>query len=188
MEENAERKQQRSAGVAGREALSREERDALSGKIVARILTSDWWKTADTVLAYRAVKGEVSLEGLIPAARAEGKRLLYPLCLGPGEMIALLPGEDAWKKGAFGILEPIREKSVEISPESIDLLLCPCTAFDEEGRRMGMGGGYYDRFLPRCRGHIAAVAFEAQKCERIAAEDWDVPMERVYTEAGEYPQ
>ena len=182
-----ERRLQRSAGIAGRDGLGAEERNKRSAAIVSRIVESDWWRDARTVLSYRAVKGEVSLEGLREAAEEQGKKLLYPLCLDPGEMIALLPGENAWKKGAFGIWEPVREFSEEIAPENIDLLLCPCSAFDEEGRRMGMGGGYYDRYLPRCRGHIAAVAFEAQKCVRIAAEDWDVAMERVYTEAGVYP-
>lgn len=44
----------------------------------------------------------------------------------------------------------VREKSELVLPEKIDLVICPCTVFDEEGSRMGMGAGYYDRFLPLC--------------------------------------
>ena len=188
MEEKERRSGQRRAGIEGRDALTADERRQRSGHIVERILASDWWRESRTVLSYRAVRGEVDLSGLETAAREQGKRLCYPLCLSPGEMIALWPGGDAWKKGKFGIWEPVRERSVEVRPEELDLLLCPCTAFDDGGGRMGMGGGYYDRYLPRCKGHIAAVAFEAQRAGRIDAAPWDVPMGRVYTENGVYPE
>ena len=62
-------------------------------------------------------------------------------------MAALAPkGEDAWREGSYGIMEPVMEKSQMVQPEDIDLILCPCTAFDEDCNRMGMGGGYYDRY------------------------------------------
>ena len=52
----------------------------------------------------------------------------------------------------------------------------------------GNGRWAKERGLPRCKGHIAAVAFEAQRAGRIDAAPWDVPMERVYTENGVYPE
>ena len=116
------------------------------------------------------------------------KRLVYPLCISKTEMIALEPlGEDSWKDGYCGIREPVREKSVEIRPEEIDLVICPCTVFDEAGGRMGMGAGFYDRYLPRCtNAHIVAVAFEAQKADCVPMEPWDRPMELVFTEKAVY--
>ena len=87
----------------------------------------------------------------------------------------------------FGIMEPVREKSMEIPPEEIDLVICPCTVFDENCGRMGMGAGFYDRYLAKCvNAHIAAVAFEVQKADSIPMEPWDKPMEMVFTEAGIY--
>ena len=73
--------------------------------------------------------------------------------------------------------------SREIPPDQIDLVVCPGTAFDPACRRMGMGGGYYDRFLPKCtRARIVMVAFEAQKVDEIPADAWDQPVEQVFTE------
>ena len=55
--------------------------------------------------------------------------------------------------------------------------------------RMGMGAGYYDRFLPKCtRADIVGVAFEAQKAEVLPADPWDRPMDIIYTEKRSYPK
>ena len=178
------RDEQRAAGKAARRGLSPQERAAFSRAIVEAIAASEEWKQAKTVLSYRAVGAEADLSGLETYAAAEGKQLCYPLCTAPGEMIALLPlSAESWHVGSFGITEPLRERSRELPPEELDLVLCPCTAFDSAGRRMGMGGGYYDRYLPLCKNaRITAVAFSAQGCDELASEPWDVPMERVFTE------
>ena len=182
------RKELRKSKIQARNSLSPEERERLSAIISEKIATSEVFQRAKTVLIYRATKGEVRLDALEKADEAAGKRLIYPLCISDSEMISLLPeDENAWKPGYFGIMEPVREKSEEISPEEIDLVICPCTAFDENCGRMGMGAGFYDRYLAKCvNAHIAAVAFEVQKADSIPMEPWDKPMEMVFTEAGTY--
>ena len=197
-----ERQTLRKSRIAARDALSAEERDYLSKSIVSRILASPVFRQAKTILIYKGIRGEVRLEALEEAvgigaagsseeaehADFAEKRLVYPLCISKTEMIALEPlGEDSWKDGYCGIREPVREKSVEIRPEEIDLVICPCTVFDEAGGRMGMGAGFYDRYLPRCtNAHIVAVAFEAQKADCVPMEPWDRPMELVFTEKAVY--
>lgn len=168
--------------IQAREALQPEVRREFSAAIVQRLALLPEYQAAETVMLYRAVKGEVSLDGL------SGKRFVWPLCIGEGEMIALLPeNERAWQKGYCGIPEPVRQRSREIAPEEIDLVICPCTVFDPACRRMGMGKGFYDRFLPRCeRARFIAVAFEAQKTEQLTASPWDVPMDAVVTEKAVY--
>lgn len=135
-------------------------------------------------MLYRAVRGEVCLDTL----QACGKRLVYPLCVSATEMTALLPrGKNAWAAGRHGIPEPIPERSLTVAPEEIDLVICPCTVFDEACRRMGMGAGYYDRFLPQCSGAvIAAAAFECQKTAAVPVRPWDIPMDCVFTEKSIY--
>ena len=197
-----ERQNLRKSRIAARDALSAEERDRLSKSIVSRILASPVFRQAKTILIYKGIRGEVRLEALEEAvgigaagsseeaehADFAEKRLVYPLCISKTEMIALEPlGEDSWKDGYCGIREPVREKSVEIRPEEIDLVICPCTVFDEAGGRMGMGAGFYDRYLPRCtNAHIVAVAFEAQKADCVPMEPWDRPMDLVFTEKAVY--
>ena len=182
------RKELRKTKIHARDSLSSDERQQLSALISERVATSELYKKAKTVLIYRATRGEVRLENLEEAKESEGKRLAFPLCISNSDMIALLPdGDNAWESGYCGIMEPIREKSVEIPPTEIDLVICPCTVFDEKCGRMGMGAGFYDRYIEKCvNADIVAVAFEVQKAEYIPMEPWDKPMEAVFTEEAVY--
>lgn len=175
----------RKDAISARDGLSAEQRQEMSDKIAERIAASREFKDAEIIMLYKGVRGEVRLERLEQIAERTGKRLVYPLCTGPGEMIALEPRKEdgAWRKGAYGIMEPVLQHSEKIKPEEIDFVICPCTAFDEKGHRMGMGAGYYDRFLPHCvKATVVAAAFEVQKAEAVPIDEWDYPMERVFTE------
>ena len=175
----------RRAGIQVREGMRPDERAEKSALAARRIAESDVFAGARTVMIYNSVRGELSLESLTTHPAAEGKRFAYPLCVSRTEMKAYAPG--AWKTGVFGIREPVPELSREIDPERIDLVICPCTVFDVSGSRIGMGAGYYDRFLPLCLGaSVVAAAFEAQKALRIPARPWDCPVETIFTDQAVY--
>ena len=168
-----------------RAALSPQERAEKSARAVERLAASEAFRQARTVMLYDHVGGELSLDSLLTHPAAAGKRFCYPLCVSRTEMIAMVPG--AWRSGAYGIREPVRELSEEVPPEDIDLVVCPGTAFDPACNRMGMGGGYYDRYLPRCvNARIVMAAFEVQKVEAVPTDEWDQPVEAVFTEAAVY--
>ena len=179
---------QRRQGIRARKALPPAERQDADAAIVREILESEAYRAAKTVMSYVAVRGEVDLHALQADAEAQGKRLVYPFCTSGTEMEALLPaGPSAWRKGMYDIPEPVPERSEVIDPREIDLVLCPCTAFDAECRRMGMGAGYYDRFLPMCtHAAVMAVAYETQKQPALSAGAWDYPMDAVITQRNVY--
>ncbi len=183
-----DKKKIRRIALTARRTMSPEERKDASKAITDLIAASDVFRMAETVLIYKAMPDEVDLGFLTCLPDAEGKRFCYPRVIGEGHMTALLPcGPDSWGKGSFGITEPDEAKSLPVSPEDIDLVLCPCTAFDNSMGRLGMGGGYYDRFLPKClNAVIAAVAFETQKVEAVPKEDTDIRMDMVFTEKAVY--
>ncbi len=170
--------------IDARNALTAIEREELSERICKHILGSERFKRAKTVMLYKATRGEVRLDALETVAETMGKKLCYPLCVSDGEMIALSPkDEKSWTEGYYGILEPIRERSEEIQSKDIDLVICPCTVFDEQGERIGMGAGFYDRFLSKCNNAvIVAVAFECQRTKRVPTQKWDIRMDKIYTE------
>lgn len=174
----------RKTKIQARKAISDIDREKNSRLIANRIMESAAFQNASIIMSYKAVLGEVSLEILHLLAAKSNKKIVYPYCVNEMEMIALFPEtSDAWKIGRFGILEPIPEKSTIVSPEEIDLVLCPCTAFDEQGNRIGMGSGYYDRFLEKCsKAKTAAAAFEVQKVTPISVASWDRAMDMVFTE------
>lgn len=183
------RKWQRKDRIHARESISFKERAVYNHAIAQRIADSSEYKTAHTILSYMALCGEADLRELNELAARQGKHIIYPYCISTTEMIALSPrGPESWSVGHYGILEPIPEKSDVVSPADIDLVLCPCTAFDSAGNRMGMGAGYYDRYLEKCVGVVtAAVAFECQKLPRVSVAPWDKPMQKIFTEATTYP-
>ena len=166
--------------IRARENLSPAEREMYSLRAAERIVSLPEFREASVVMLYRAVRGEMDLDMLPAHPAAAGKRFAYPRCTGPEEMEALIPA--GWEKGAFGIPEP-SEGSEAVPPESIGLVVCPGTAFDDRGGRLGMGAGYYDRFLPKCVNAVFAMAaFEAQRAENLPQDETDVPMDIIVTE------
>jgi 5-formyltetrahydrofolate cyclo-ligase len=139
------------------------------------------------------------VRALADAALAAGKTVAWPYCpqREGGEMLALAAhlayaahlekaqDDSAWAKDACGIPAPDPARARQIDPAEIDLVLVPGTAFDRAGGRVGMGAGFYDRYLPRCtRAFWLGVAFEAQLVERAAAGPLDARMDAVATERG----
>ena len=110
----AEKESVRKQALRARAGLSDEEREAKSAAAVERIAALSWFRAARTVMLYRAVHGELSLETLPAHPAAAGKRFVYPRCVSRTEMEAMLPG--GWKPGAFGI--PVSAVPV---PVAIDL-------------------------------------------------------------------
>ena len=172
--------------IKAREAIPSFYRIEKSAAIVDRIIGTEIFRKAEIVMIYRAVRGEVRLD-LLPV-RVPEKKYVYPLCVENNEMRALLPGSsESWRIGPFRIPEPDPAASEEIPPDRIDLVICPCTSFDKECNRLGMGGGYYDRFLPKCRNAaVVGAAFEAQRAEIVPCGLLDRRMDGVITEEGIY--
>ena len=175
----------RSRKIKARNALTEEERAAKSEDICAAVAGTGNWKNARRILMYKWTRGEVRLDRLEQIGEEQGKELIYPLCISDTEMVAVLPGPgaDAWKSGYCGILEPDPDRGTVIPPEDIDLVVCPCSSFDEDCNRMGMGGGFYDRYLPGCtHADYIAAAFEVQKSVGIPVGRYDIPVDCVVTE------
>ena len=179
-----ERRELRKSRIAARDALTPTERAEKSKAICEKILASEEYRNADKILIYSAIRGEVSLSALENDPSTKEKTIAYPLVLGARQMIALVPnGEEGMVEGFHGIKEPDRNNSTEIAPEDFDLIICPCTAFDEQLGRMGMGAGYYDTYLEACKNaKVVAVAFECQKADSVMRQEWDKPMDKVFTE------
>ena len=178
---------QRKAGIAARRALSDTERTRSNAALCARIMALDCFKKAENILLYAAFGGEADLSALAVEAARQGKTPAYPVCGEGFSLTAAVPGPDGWEVGAYGIRTPVLERAALVRPEALDLVLVPCTAFDAACRRVGMGKGYYDRYLPRCRNAVAlGVAFEAQRVPEAAADEQDRRLDGFVTERKVY--
>jgi 5-formyltetrahydrofolate cyclo-ligase len=187
-EEQQTKAAQRAAGKAARRALGEAYRAEACRALCAQIAQSEVFRRARTILLYRAVGSEADVRALADAAAAAGKTVAWPYCprREGGEMLAYAPqGDSPWAKDACGIPAPDPAHARCVAPEEIDLVLVPGTAFDRAGGRVGMGAGFYDRYLPRCtHAFRLGIAFEAQLVARAAAGEQDARMDAVATERG----
>lgn len=183
-----DKKSQRIAAKQARSAMGATAREAASAEICAKLQALPGIAEQRVIFSYMAMPEEVSLHGFHEWAISKGIALAFPVTQGGGVMEALSPDWPCqWERDRYGILIPPMKASRVILPEEIGLIIVPCVAFDEDCRRLGYGGGYYDRFFVRCPQALrVAVAFEAQKLPRISMEEYDVPMQAVLTEKAIY--
>ena len=184
----AEEKQaQRAAGRAARKALDAPQRAAANAALCRRVLELDAYRTAHTLLLYAAFGGEADLAAVAAEAARQGKTVAYPVCDEGFTLTAAVPSADGWAMGQYGIRTPVLERSALLQPEQLDLVLVPCTAFDAGCYRVGMGKGYYDRYLPYCtRAVKIGIALEVQRVPRAAVDAHDQRLDAFVTERGIY--
>lgn len=171
-----------------RRSIDSETLTRLSSELCRRMWDNDTLQKAGIIMSYMALPGEPQLDALHKAILQSGKKLCFPRCLGKGIMEAYLPFDaSAFETGSLGIKEPIPGRSLLIPPEEIGLIICPCLGFDSSCRRLGQGGGYYDRFIPRAENAaVICAAFELQRVPVVPAEAFDRPVDAVFTELKVY--
>lgn len=135
---------------------------------------------------YMALSGEADPTILMAQLAARGYRLAVPRVAGkhaPLSFHAYAPGHEL-APGAYGIAEP-DPAAPRLDPH---VLLVPLLGFDAAGRRLGYGGGYYDRTLEalRAQGPVQAIgiAYAGQEVAVLPTESFDMPLDAVLTEKG----
>ncbi len=105
---------------------------------------------AKTIAFYVAQEGEIDLLPLMLYCLQQGRQCYLPVLDSPGEnklsFAEWVPGQ-AMSQNKFGIAEPVVPHHRLLSVTEMDLIFMPLVAFDADGNRLGMGGGYYDRTL-----------------------------------------
>ena len=187
MDITAQKAAQRRAGITARKALPDTVRAAANAALCARIAALPCFQNAEKILVYAAFGGEVDLAALVETALRLGKTVAYPVCGENFSLTAVVPGPGGWETGAYGIRTPVLEGAVLLPPETLDLVLVPCTAFDARCFRVGMGKGYYDRYLPGCTKAVTlGAALEAQRVPHAAVDAHDQRLNGFITEGGIY--
>jgi 5-formyltetrahydrofolate cyclo-ligase len=149
-----------------------------------RILALPELRGAATVLLYAAAAWEVPTDELSQTLARRGLKLLFPRVVEPELELCRANALADLVPGYRGIREPVPDAST-LPPEEVDLFVIPGMLFDRNGRRLGRGGGHYDRLLARARRDACRVGLcYAQRVVReIPAAAWDVRMHVVVTEA-----
>lgn len=143
-----------------------------------------------TIAAYLPTKAEPPITEALTQLHGDGHRILVPV-VRPGRTLAWVEWDPqvAHPLNSMGIAEPEGE---EYGPEAFiaaDIRLVPALAYGQNGRRLGQGGGYYDRLLPKLaektlREATVGVVFSDEVYETIPFDTWDATLHRVLTENG----
>lgn len=183
MDVGAEKRRLRSEALRRVDAMRPTQRALEEELVTAAIQDAPEWRAAATVLLYRNLPGEFSTVGLANGAWRAGKRVALPRVTGPGQLALheVRTWTDLRPGGAFGIHEPAASLPA-VEPPEVDLAVVPGVAWTREGRRLGRGGGFYDRLVPRLR--LAwGVGFDIQVMAALPLEPHDAAVARLWTAA-----
>ena len=142
-------------------------------------------QNAQHIALYVSFDGEISTEKLIKTLWAQDKQVYLPVLhpFNPNHLLFLryLP-DTLMLKNKFGIWEPKLNVQNVLPLKELDILFTPLVAFDKQGNRLGMGGGFYDRTLQHWQKSSfipVGLAHQCQQVEQLPTEVWDVPLHQI---------
>ena len=142
-------------------------------------------RNAQHIALYVSFDGEISTDKLIKTLWAQGKQVYLPVLhpFNPNHLLFLryLP-DTPMLKNKFSIWEPRLNVQNVLPLDELDILFTPLVAFDKQGNRLGMGGGFYDRTLQHWQKSPfipVGLAHQCQQVEQLPTEVWDVPLHQI---------
>jgi len=170
---------------ARRAAVSRAEAHTAAAEVARRVLALDAVAAAPRVALYASVGDELPTGPLLEALRAAGCTPLFPRCVGRTLEFAAAERFEDLALGRYGVPEP---SGPAVALGTADAVVVPGLAFDGAGRRVGRGGGYYDRAFPpgAAAPFLVGVGFDVQRVAEVPAGPADRRMDAVVTERGTF--
>lgn len=156
--------------------------DELSPQVLGHIAGWEPARSAETILLYLPMPGELDLSGLGDGVvRA---RLLITRTP-PDGPLTVHPMDVPLERHRYGFMQPVAD-APRVEPETIDVALVPGRAFDRGGNRLGRGAGYYDTLLSGLKPHalLVGVCPSALIASRLPTAEHDVPMTYLGSELG----
>ncbi|MCS1352118.1 5-formyltetrahydrofolate cyclo-ligase [Mechercharimyces sp. CAU 1602] len=172
-----------------RNQMEKQEAKKGSHAVCMHLLESPEYEEAQTILYYMSFRQEVDLCVAIERSWEDGKKVVLPRTdpLNKKMILYSLTDFTQLEEGAYGIWEPSARAENKVAPDLVELAIVPGLAFDQQGFRLGYGGGYYDRFfaedLPLDCIRMGA-AYPWQIVETVYAESHDEPLHQVLTSEG----
>jgi 5-formyltetrahydrofolate cyclo-ligase len=172
-----------------RKSLAPEEAREKSTQIAMQLNSLPEYRAAKSVLFYvSSKKNEVDTHMLITEAFARDTRVLVPVTDFDNQslLIAEIKAMEELVPARFGLLEPSPDALRLASAKDAGIIIVPGVAFDRRGRRVGFGGGYYDRLLSTATVPSVALSYEGQLVEEAPVDSHDIPVDIIVTERAIY--
>jgi 5-formyltetrahydrofolate cyclo-ligase len=176
---------------ARRRSLTAAEHALRSNLAASAITRLAAFKSGARIALYLPFDRETDTAALLLAARRRGILVFVPVVSDlRHRRLCFFALAGRTRRGVFGISVPHR-KGREVAPRWFDLIVVPLVGIDGEGRRLGMGGGFYDRALAFRRHRrywkgprLVGLGFECQRTDRVFAEVHDARLDSLATESG----
>ncbi|MBA0206039.1 5-formyltetrahydrofolate cyclo-ligase [Pectobacterium aroidearum] len=185
----ASRQQIRQAVRQHRRLLTPEQQALFAQQACERVMAHPKIIRAESVAVFLSFDGELDTSPLIQQLWQQGKRVYLPV-LHPfraGHLLFLRYAPDTeLVRNRLKIMEPCLDVRQVLPLPQLDILLTPLVAFDHQGQRLGMGGGFYDRTLQyrnqMSRGpYPIGLAHDCQQVDALPVESWDIPLPEIIT-------
>jgi 5-formyltetrahydrofolate cyclo-ligase len=170
-------------------ALAPDYRRRSDARICAHLIALPEYRAARQLLAYSALKDEVSLSALFERAERDDKAIFLPVADATARTVSFLRWSIAQplRRSSLGVLEPSCAAASAGAPERLrSIVLVPGRAFDRGGGRLGRGGGFYDRALDELAGFglVVGVAYAVQLLASVPVGPLDRHVDAVVSEQG----
>ena len=165
--------------LARRSALPADQRSAAGTLIRDAVLAEPQVQMAGTIAVYYSIGSEPGTHGLVFALHKRGSYVLLPVLRPDGDLDwASYEGPDSMVPGPRGLLEPGEPPRGVDAVARADAVLVPALAVDGAGRRLGRGGGSYDRALARVGSLVPLIAlvYDDELVEHVPTEGHDIPV------------
>lgn len=168
--------------------LSIDQRSDIEKLLQHHLLSSEIWKNSKMIGITMSQDFEWDTKPIIEAAWNESKSICVPKCYPKQNKLKFYEIESfvQLEKNFYDLLEPNPNQTRYIKQNLIDLLIVPGLLFDKRGFRIGFGGGYYDRFLVNYNNTTVSLASSKQLVKKIPSEKFDIPVQHIITEKGQY--
>lgn len=170
-----------------RNALTNKQQASAAQDVLKQAIDYKVFNDCSRVGIYLTNEGELDTQPLIYYLWAQGKEVYLPVLhpFSKGYLLFLrYSSSTAMKANTYGILEPVLDVTTLCPIAQLDLVLTPLVAFDEQGNRMGMGGGFYDRTIQGIANkqtRLIGLAHDCQKTVSLPIQVWDIPLPEVLT-------
>lgn len=205
----AEKAALRSQVIARRNAVPADKRHVLSEVVcanAARFLHASLPEGKATVGLFSSLGSEVDTRPLMQACADASWRIALPVMfknpkVQEGEpasimRFVLISCADALERQEAFLAKPARPLDVAefdfdrfpvVEPEGLDALIVPLVAFGQDRKRLGYGGGNYDRYVPQLRDdcRVAGMAFSCQGEKAVPCDEYDCALPLIITELSE---
>ena len=158
-----------------------------SADLVSHLTKWPVFQKAKTVMLFLSMPDEPQMKAAVCMALEQGKTVCVPyMHETPGMMdAAVIRNLDDLIVGQYDLLVPNPATLQLIDPQELDLIVVPGVAYDRNGNRMGMGAGFYDRFLPKAvNAELIGAAWSEQVLEQVPVDAHDCPVKYLLTETG----